>query len=66
VQATRGWDPAELDRREKAQLPLEEKRQRADEVIRNDAGIDALGRAAGEALDRVLTSHGRGGATSGN
>ncbi len=66
VHATRGWDPSELDRREKAQLPLEEKRQRADVLIRNDAGVDALRRAAGEALDRILAAHRRGGAASRN
>jgi dephospho-CoA kinase len=32
----RGWDEAELDRREAAQMPLEEKRRRADAVIVND------------------------------
>jgi len=36
VRETRGWDEGELNRREKVQLPLEEKRRRADVVITND------------------------------
>lgn len=34
---TRGWDAAEMDRREASQVPLDTKRQRADYVINNDA-----------------------------
>lgn len=37
VRRTRGWDAGELRRREKNQLPLDIKRQRADYVIINDA-----------------------------
>ena len=37
VQRTRGWDAEELCRREKNQMPLDIKRQRADYVIINDA-----------------------------
>lgn len=37
VRHTRGWDAGELLRREKNQLPLDIKRQRADYVIINDA-----------------------------
>ncbi len=35
VQKTRGWDESELARREKAQLPLEEKRRRSDDILVN-------------------------------
>jgi len=35
VAATRGWSAADLDRREKYQLPLDIKRRRADDVIDN-------------------------------
>ncbi|MCC7407531.1 MAG: dephospho-CoA kinase [Phycisphaeraceae bacterium] len=38
VAASRGWSEAELDRREKNQWPLDKKVQRADYVIKNDAG----------------------------
>ena len=37
VQANRGWDEAELRKREKNQASLDTKRQRADYVISNDA-----------------------------
>ncbi len=35
VRTTRGWDADELDRREKAQLPLEDKRRRSDDILVN-------------------------------
>lgn len=42
VQAGRGWSEAELDRREAAQMPLEEKRRRCHAVVANDADAHAL------------------------
>jgi len=52
VKSTRGWDESELDRRENAQLGLEEKRKRSDYVIGNNGMPDELhGRVA-----RVLAS----------
>lgn len=42
VRTNRGWDEAELARRESAQLPLDAKRQRADHVVINDADTGAL------------------------
>ncbi len=39
---TRGWSEEELNRREKLQKPLEEKRQRADYVIDNNSSTDAV------------------------
>ena len=42
--AARGWDEAELDRRESAQLSLEAKRRRADAVLANHgSSTDASG-----------------------
>jgi len=35
----RGWGEGELDRRESLQLSVAEKRQMADAVVRNDAGV---------------------------
>ncbi|MEZ6244210.1 MAG: dephospho-CoA kinase [Phycisphaerales bacterium] len=35
VHDSRGWDAAEVDRREKAQLPLEDKRRRSDDILVN-------------------------------
>lgn len=52
----RGWDERELDKREAAQLPLEEKRRRSHHVIEN-TGDDAATRAAVSAvLGRVLAT----------
>jgi dephospho-CoA kinase len=54
VQATRGWDAAELHRRQAAQWPLERKRAAADAVIENDAAPEALDARVAEALHRIL------------
>ncbi len=42
VRASRGWDERELRQREKAQLPLEEKRRRADYLVVNTGHPQAL------------------------
>ena len=36
LRESRGWDEGELDRREKAQLPLEQKRAKSDYVVVNE------------------------------
>ncbi len=38
----RGWDPAELDRREAHQLPIESKYRLSQFVMRNDSTLDGL------------------------
>lgn len=38
----RGWTEAELARRETAQMPLDQKRQRSDQVVINSGDLDAL------------------------
>ncbi len=53
VQASRGWDAAELARREKAQLPLEAKRERADDVVVNDASREVLAGRVRDLLERI-------------
>ena len=53
VKAARGWDAAELGRREKAQLPLEEKRQRSDDVVVNDGEPGALPGRVADLLQRI-------------
>lgn len=45
--ASRGWDEAELTRREASQLPVTEKRERADLIVDNSRSVD-------EAADAVL------------
>lgn len=55
VVASRGWDEAELDRREKSQWPLEDKRSRSDYVVRNDRGTASLREAVARILDDILT-----------
>jgi dephospho-CoA kinase len=42
LRASRGWDEAELARREESQLPLDAKRSRADYVVRNDGDLSDL------------------------
>ena len=62
VRASRGWDESELDRREKAQLSLEEKRRRADVVVVNDSTPEALKGRVEEALQAMQAGlSGRGG-----
>ncbi len=51
VRATRGWSEEEFDRREKAQLSLDEKKRRADVVIANDAGAEELSRAVARLVE---------------
>jgi dephospho-CoA kinase len=46
----RGWDERELARREGNQMPLEEKKRRADTVILNDGGFDKIA----EQVERLL------------
>ena len=49
---TRGWDEAELTRREKMQLPVEEKKARADAIIVNDAHPEKIPVQVQDALER--------------
>ena len=50
--AGRGWAADELDRRERAQASLAEKRARADVTIDNDGSLDAMRRQVAEFLQR--------------
>ena len=62
VMATRGWDDAELARREASQIPVEEKRRRATHVVENvvesvaEKTVENLGdpTALEKAVSRVL------------
>lgn len=53
VSASRGWDGAELDRREKAQLGLDEKRRRSDYFVRNAGGPQTMRVDVREVFDQI-------------
>lgn len=53
AQRRRGWAPGEVARREAAQLPLDEKRSRADVVIPNHGTLDELTAAVDALLARL-------------
>lgn len=56
VMATRGWNPAELAQREKAQLALDEKRRRADHVVQNNGDLGELKDHVRRVLDDIVKS----------
>ena len=55
--AKRGWAPDELARREAKQLPLSEKKKRADIVLSNDGSLAELEAAVQAALARLGVQH---------
>lgn len=56
--AARGWDGAELARRERRQLPAAEKRARADRVLANDGDLDSLRERTLRLLDELAPAAG--------
>jgi len=56
AQASRGWAPGEVARREAAQMPLETKRERADHVLRNAGGLAELERDVARLLAHILAA----------
>lgn len=54
VKAARGWDEAELKRREESQLPLDEKRRRADDILINNGDVGELHELVCRALRRIV------------
>lgn len=56
AQASRGWAPGEVARREAAQMPLETKRERADHVLRNAGGLAELERACARLRAQIETA----------
>jgi dephospho-CoA kinase len=56
VVVSRGWDDAELSRREESQLPLDEKRSRADYVLQNDGEMSDLVDQVHPVLSRIVES----------
>jgi len=60
VHRSRGWDDAELERRERAQMSLEEKRARSDAVIDNAEDASELGPRVRAVLDQLRGVDGSG------
>jgi len=54
VTGTRGWDAAELDRRERAQMALDEKRARSTDLLVNDCDPAELKRRVEQVLGAIL------------
>ncbi|MEO0629352.1 MAG: dephospho-CoA kinase, partial [Planctomycetota bacterium] len=54
LMARSGWDAGELDRREKAQLPLDTKRNRADYTVDGSGTTADMAREARRLLEDVL------------
>lgn len=57
VRDSRGWDIEELRRRERWQLPLDQKRSRADFVVDNRGGPEALPAQVSRILEQVVARH---------
>lgn len=53
VRSSRGWDEQELRRREKAQMALEEKRNRSDHTVVNAGDLDDLRRQVSRVFTRI-------------
>lgn len=54
VRTGRGWDEQELDRRERAQMPLELKRSRSTFTVVNDAGVEKLQQQLADLWPRLI------------
>jgi len=55
-QEQRSWPPGEVARREDAQLPLDEKKERADYVLSNESTLEELEAACERVLARIEAS----------
>jgi dephospho-CoA kinase len=56
VQKTRGWDENELRRREKLQLPLDNKRRMSNYILQNTADVGFAQRQVRDVLSEILAS----------
>jgi dephospho-CoA kinase len=54
VSTTRGWDEPELTRREKMQLPLDKKREKADYCVENSGEVNASLNQVQRVLSQIL------------
>lgn len=57
VEQNRGWTPAELQRREQAQWPVDRKRLRAEFVVRNDGTPTELEASVSDCWHRILDKY---------
>lgn len=57
LRAERGWTVEDVRRRERWQLPVVEKRSRADFVVKNDGPGETLGSQVAEILHAIRTRH---------
>lgn len=57
LKAGRGWEEADLRRREDSQLPLDVKRSGADYVIQNDGTLSDLAAQVRLVLSQIVASH---------
>jgi len=57
LQATRGWDADELQRRERWQLSTADKRRRAKFVIDNDGSVEQIGPQVADILRTVVARY---------
>jgi len=55
---TRHWVPSELARREKSQIPLDKKREKADHICNNNSDLPALRREVKGLYDLILAKDG--------
>ncbi len=54
LERSRGWTAEELDRREKSQMPLDQKRSLSDHVLVNDGPLGSLRACVARTLDLIL------------
>ncbi len=52
--AARGWNAAELDRRENSQISLDEKKKKADYIVSNNSSAEALPALVEKVLEDIL------------
>ena len=56
----RGWTAAELERRERAQMPLAEKRSRCQATVVNDGSLETLAQRVKAVFEDLAARHARG------
>lgn len=57
LRRSRGWDEAEFRRREASQLPVDEKRRRSSDLVRNESSLDDLRDTVAAVLNQICTEY---------